>query len=418
MELRLCHLHLRTGSFAMARIQLETLAGAGHLDREGLLDLAEARWRTGDLPGAAQAVDTYLEAGGNALMGHVIAAEARSALGRPGEARRHARLAIEGLEVPLDALFAGQPRSAVWPQDPTMAPLTDTLFGSANAATAEQGGRIGVAASGTRGAPSRGRAERSDSAAWVAQGPGGAVGGGGHAASRSAGSGAARLGPVAGRGAVGATPFAGLSTARSAGVVASAGSAGIGGMAGSAAGADSGSEPSGPADVSGETGLWDDNAAPAISPDAHAELERARVALSDGELHAAALRLSVVLRTSPALAPVVLDVVGPWPGPEFAMVRGDALRLVGRESAAQQAYAAASAGIVDALTRPKVTAVPSARSDSRLVPESREEPGGRAESDSGRAVVPPPTVTPSVPSSSPSTPPSPLPIDRGDPPPS
>jgi hypothetical protein len=58
MELRLCHLHLRTGSFATARVQLETLAGAGHLDRDGLLDLAEARWRTGDLAGAAQAVDT------------------------------------------------------------------------------------------------------------------------------------------------------------------------------------------------------------------------------------------------------------------------------------------------------------------------------------------------------------------------
>jgi hypothetical protein len=175
-----------------------------------------------------------------------------------------------------------------------------------------------------------------------------------------------------------------------------------------------------PPEATAGTGLWDDDVAPVISSDAHVELERARSALSDGELHAAALRLAVVLRLSPALAPVVLDVVGPWPGPEFAMVRGDALRLVGREAAAQQAYAAASAGIVDASPRPKPMAgPPSARSDSRLVIDSRDEPRAAAETDPGLPDVAPSSSSPSPAlSSASSTSPSPLPIDPGDPPPS
>ncbi len=40
-----------------------------------------------------------------------------SALGRPGEARRLAARALEGIDGPLDPLFAGIPRSMVWPAD-------------------------------------------------------------------------------------------------------------------------------------------------------------------------------------------------------------------------------------------------------------------------------------------------------------
>jgi hypothetical protein len=54
--------------------------------------------------------------------------------------------------------------------------------------------------------------------------------------------------------------------------------------------------------------------------------------------------LSVVLRLSPFLAPAVLDVAGTEPGPDFDLVRGDALRLVGREKQARQSFAAAAAG--------------------------------------------------------------------------
>ena len=55
-----------------------------------------------------------------------------------------------------------------------------------------------------------------------------------------------------------------------------------------------------------------------------------------------AIRLSVVLRLAPALAPAVLDLAASEPGRDFDLVRGDALRLVGRESQARRAFAAAA----------------------------------------------------------------------------
>ena len=117
IEARLARLHLRTGALGLARAELETLAGAGDLDSDALLDLAEVRWRTGDLPGAGTAAHAYLAAGGDEALGFVIAAEAAVALGRPGEAKRLATRALERLDVPLDQLFAGIGRSAVWPTD-------------------------------------------------------------------------------------------------------------------------------------------------------------------------------------------------------------------------------------------------------------------------------------------------------------
>ena len=117
-EARLARLHLRTGAFGLARAELETLAGSGELDPGTLLDLAEIRWRTGDLPGAGAAAQACLAAGGDEALGFVIAAEAAVALGRPGEAKRLANHALERLDRPLEALFAGIDRSAVWPTDP------------------------------------------------------------------------------------------------------------------------------------------------------------------------------------------------------------------------------------------------------------------------------------------------------------
>jgi len=118
-EARLARLHLRTGAFGLARAELETLAGSGELDTGALLDLAEIRWRTGDLPGAGTAAQACLAAGGDEALGFVIAAEAAVALGRPGEAKRLATRALERLDRPLEELFAGIARSAVWPTDPT-----------------------------------------------------------------------------------------------------------------------------------------------------------------------------------------------------------------------------------------------------------------------------------------------------------
>lgn len=97
------------------------LAGAGNLDDDGLLALAEARWRTGDLPGAGEAAQACLAAGRTDVLALVIAAEATAALGRPGEARRLAGQALETADIPLDAIFAGIPRSLIWPADPSEA---------------------------------------------------------------------------------------------------------------------------------------------------------------------------------------------------------------------------------------------------------------------------------------------------------
>jgi hypothetical protein len=120
-DARLARLHLRLGQLELARAELEMLAGTADLDDDGLLALAEARWRTGDLPGAGEAAQAYLAAGHNNVLALVIAAEATAALGRPGEARRLAGQALESGDVPLDAIFAGIPKSLIWPADPSEA---------------------------------------------------------------------------------------------------------------------------------------------------------------------------------------------------------------------------------------------------------------------------------------------------------
>ena len=103
----------------MARAELEALSGRALLDDDGLLDLAEARWRTGDLAGAGDAAIALVDRGREDIIALVIAAEAIAAAGRPTEARRLANRAIEATGESLDALFAGMPRSAIWPVEDT-----------------------------------------------------------------------------------------------------------------------------------------------------------------------------------------------------------------------------------------------------------------------------------------------------------
>lgn len=127
--LALARAHLRTGLLALARTELEILAIEGALDAAGQVDLAEVRWRTGDLAAAGTAASAALENGESGPMALVIAAEAAAALGRPNEARRLANQASERIDGSLDTLFAGMPRSAVWPADADEPPPTaGTLF--------------------------------------------------------------------------------------------------------------------------------------------------------------------------------------------------------------------------------------------------------------------------------------------------
>ena len=151
-DLTLARLHLRLGLLALARTELETLSGRDGLDDEALVDLAEARWRTGDGVLAGDAAASAMERGYDTPIAVMIAAEAAFALGRPGEARRLATRAMSAAGGTLDALFAGMPQSPVWPSDPAdPAPSATTLFGEdpANAAAAVAGAaEVGEAGAG------------------------------------------------------------------------------------------------------------------------------------------------------------------------------------------------------------------------------------------------------------------------------
>ena len=117
-DLIIARAHLRLGSLGLARAELETMAGRDRLDDEGIRDLAEARWRTGDVTGAGEAAAAYLEVVPDDIVALVIAAEAQADLGRPAEARRLAGRAMDRADGSLDPVFAGMKRSAIWPVEP------------------------------------------------------------------------------------------------------------------------------------------------------------------------------------------------------------------------------------------------------------------------------------------------------------
>lgn len=112
-DVRLAHAHVAGGLFSLARAELERLAQDGALDRDALVDLAVARWRTGDPAGAGQAAQAHLAAGGLDTVALVVAAEAAMTDGRTADARRLAESVLARSE-DLEPIFAGIPRSRVW----------------------------------------------------------------------------------------------------------------------------------------------------------------------------------------------------------------------------------------------------------------------------------------------------------------
>ena len=104
------------------RAELETLAGRDMLDAEGVVDLAEARWRTGDIAGAGEAAAVVLDDDDGPVLALVVAAEAAAARGRPTEARRLAARRWRPPTAPSMRIFAGMPRSPAWPPDPAAPP--------------------------------------------------------------------------------------------------------------------------------------------------------------------------------------------------------------------------------------------------------------------------------------------------------
>jgi hypothetical protein len=127
-DLILAGVHLRLGSLALARAELETLAGRDALDTEGIMDLSEARWRTGDVEGAGEAAALLLEDEDGPLVALIVAAEAAAARGRPTEARRLAAKALAAANGSIDRIFAGMPRSQAWPPDPAAPPPAPTTM--------------------------------------------------------------------------------------------------------------------------------------------------------------------------------------------------------------------------------------------------------------------------------------------------
>ncbi len=78
------------------------------------------------------------------------------------------------------------------------------------------------------------------------------------------------------------------------------------------------------------------------------ELARAGAELESGNLNETArglARLALLLRVDPALAPAVLDLLGPRRGVGAHLLRGDAYRLLGRHLEAEVAYVAAGAAL-------------------------------------------------------------------------
>jgi hypothetical protein len=93
-------------------------------------------------------------------------------------------------------------------------------------------------------------------------------------------------------------------------------------------------------------GFWDADrgaaGAAAELPNPGHELEAARAALRAGSNDEATLRFALALRFAPALAPAILEATDGMTGPAISVVRGDAYRMVGLESEARRAYAAAA----------------------------------------------------------------------------
>ncbi len=302
-DLVLARLHLRLGSLALARAELETLAGQDALDEHGLVDLAEARWRTGDIAGAGEAAAAALTEEEGPLLALVVAAEAAAARGRPTEARRLADKAMEAAAGTIDAIFAGMPRAGVWPPDAAAPPPSPTtMFDPPRRSTSSihrHPRPLDASSAGAAEAEAAAAAARD-----VAGETGGLVGGPADAPTVS-------LWEVAGGG-----EDAGLAP-----------------------------EPAGEIDAL-STGDYDQATPDAATelPSGDVELDLGRAALDAGDAHEAAVRLGIALRVAPALAQAVLDLVAGRSERSLVLVRGDAYRIVGREIEAQRAFAEAARG--------------------------------------------------------------------------
>jgi hypothetical protein len=282
-DARLARLHLRGGLLPLARAALEQMAGAGTLDREAMADLAEVRWRGGDLEGAAEAARAHQAAGGGEPLAALILAEDLMARGQPDAARRYVEYVLARTGSGYEQLFAAEPRSPLWPP----------ADGAWMARGAREPGRMGLLVGGSEVAAPVPETWQPEPVGE--RPPDEAIG---RDVARPTQAGPPARVPM-GRG--GAAPPGGQ--ASTAAVVLS------GRLAGQ-------------------------------------ELEMVERSLGGGDVTGAVGRLGVLLRLEPALAPVILSVAdraaaaSPRGGDLAALhlVRGDAFRILGRENEAAAAY--------------------------------------------------------------------------------
>jgi hypothetical protein len=294
-DVRMARVHLRLGQLVLARAELEDMFRQDVLDTASLAVLAEARWRTGDGAGAAGAAQAHLDAGGSDDVALCIAAEAAAADGRPADARSLMDRLPASDAAALDALFAGMPRRAFWPAAPIERGRLDELH-------RETEGR-------PVGPPRRSTAARQPTADAPTEAYGyGALAGGEVLDARAV------PGP---REVIGATGIGAPRGVRAAG--------------------------EGPDRTAGAGGRAIRTGARRIKGqlDPVAELARARTEL-ETRPDRAFLRLALVLRHDPTLAPSVLDVLHLRREPTAALLRGDAQRLLGRHLEAEAAFDAAA----------------------------------------------------------------------------
>jgi hypothetical protein len=101
--------------------------------------------------------------------------------------------------------------------------------------------------------------------------------------------------------------------------------------------------------ATGPEGFWDlETIREDEVPEPGDALVAARADLAAGDVPAAALHLGLAIRIGPELAGEVLEIIDAQQdrSPELDLIRGDALRLLGREDDARRAYADASLAIV------------------------------------------------------------------------
>ena len=328
--LRLARIHLRTGSLTTARAQLESLAGRNQLDTAGTLDLAEARWRTGDLQGAGDAAGAYLAANGGEALGLVIAAEAASLGIHEAEARGYMEQARLRTLTSFDAIFAGMPRRSKLTESEReriagleQIPVTESPKAVAPAAqpvataTVVADPEPKVAAETAQPQPVATVAEPQPVATAVAQPQPEPVATVAEPAAQPVVTFAAEPEPAAEAGLIVAALEAEPEPTPTVPVAGIAGTPGTG--------------PS----------MADQAAQPVVDPSraqADTEIAAGIALLETGDALLAALHFGIALRMTPESAQTVLGAIGDRHDLALELVRGDALRMQGHEHDAGQAY--------------------------------------------------------------------------------